>query len=317
MTMSLNVLVLETYADVYARHLREAFPGIAVHPMTAIADIGLDLAAIDVLVAFGISVDDDLIRQATRLKWIQSLATGVDHFLRCPSLRSETILTSARGIHGPAMRETVAWLMLTMSRDTPRLVRQQAEHRWDRSRPWPLLAGKSAVVVGTGVIGSAVGHLLRALGLLVVGVSRTPRQAEGFDAMVETARLVEAVGDTDYVINILPGGPQNVGMIGAAVFAAMKSTAFFINVGRGETVDEQALIAALRDRRIAGAGLDVFHTEPLPADSPLWDLPNAFICPHIGGMFAEYEDSVMPILTENLRLFLAGRTAEMRNVVPH
>jgi len=142
-------------------------------------------------------------------------------------------------------------------------------------------------------------------------------QAKGFDAMVETARLVEAVGDADYVINILPGGPQNAGMIGAAVFAAMKSTAFFINVGRGETVDEQALIAVLRDRRIAGAGLDVFNTEPLPAESPLWDLPNAFICPHIGGMFAEYEDCVVPILTGNLRLFLAGRTAELRNVVPH
>jgi phosphoglycerate dehydrogenase-like enzyme len=281
------------------------------------SELTIPLADIDILVTFGLAITDDILAEATGLEWIQSLATGVDHFLRSPALRPETILTSARGMHGPAMRETVAYLMLTLSHDTRRLMRQQAAHRWERNRRWPLLAGKTALVVGTGVSGTAVAQLLQSLGMRVIGASRTPRQAEGFDTIVETGRLAEAVGDADYLINILPGNARNAGLIGADVFSAMKPSAFFINVGRGETVDEAALIGALRDGRIAGAGLDVFSSEPLPADSPLWELPNTVICPHIGGFFAEYEDYVMPILIENLRLFLDGRQSEMRNLVPH
>jgi D-2-hydroxyacid dehydrogenase (NADP+) len=315
--MTVNVLILETYAEAYARHLRQHFPQLVVFPVKSPSELQGGLEDIDVLVAFGISVDDGIVRRARRLKWIQSLATGVDHFLRCPSLRAETILTSARGIHGPAMRETVAYLMLTLSHETPRLVRQQAEHRWDRSRPWPLVARKTAVLVGTGISGSAVGELLQAFGLRVVGVSRTPRSEKGFDDMAHTDRLAEVAREADYLVNIMPGGPLNSNLIGADVFNAMKPTAFFVNIGRGETVDEAALVEALRTRRFAGAALDVFQSEPLPADSPLWDMPNVFVTSHIGGLFDEYEDYVMPLLSENMRHFLSGRPGDMRNVVPH
>ena len=315
--MAVNVLILETYAEAYAQHLRAHFPALAVFPVKTMAQFDADIADIDVLIAFGIAIDDDLIRRATRLKWIQSLATGVDHFLRCPLLRADTILTSARGIHGPAMRETVATMMLTLSHDTPRLVRQQADHRWDRSRPWSLLARKTAVLVGTGVSGSAVGELLQAFGMRVIGVSRTPRTQKGFDEIVHTETLPQAVRAADYLVNIMPGGPQNVDLIGAEVFRAMKPTAYFVNIGRGETVNETALIEALRERRFAAAALDVFRTEPLPADSPLWDMPNAFVTSHIGGLFDEYEDYVMPLLSENMEHFVAGRTGDMRNVIEH
>jgi phosphoglycerate dehydrogenase-like enzyme len=315
--MPVNVLVIETFADIYAKSLRPDFGGLAVHTARSAAEVTADLASIDVLVAFGIAVNDDLMRRMTRLGWVQSLATGVDHFLACPSLRPETIITSARGIHGPAMRETVAYLMLSLSHSTPRLVRDQAAHRWDRDKPWPLLARKTAVLVGTGVSGSAVGELLQAFGMHVIGVSRTPRAQRGFHEMVHTDTLVEAVHRADYVVNIMPGGPKNAHLIGRQVLGAMKPSAFFVNIGRGETVDEAALIDVLRQGRIGGAGLDVFAKEPLPPDSPLWDMPNVFLTPHIGGRFDEYEDYVMPILLENMRLFLAGRTDEMRNRVPH
>ncbi|HVY56730.1 MAG TPA: D-2-hydroxyacid dehydrogenase [Xanthobacteraceae bacterium] len=315
--MSTNVLILETYADVYAGYLREAFPDLELHPIKRLSDLRADLADMDVLVAFGIAIDDDMIRRATRLKWIQSLATGVDHFLRCPSLRPEVYLTSARGIHGPAMRETVAYLMLSLSHDTRRLVEQQRQHRWDRSRPWSLLCGKTAVIVGVGLSGTAIARLLKAFGMRVVGVSRTPREVEGFDRIVTPDRLPEVASEADYLINILPGDKHNLDLIGAKLFAAMKPTAFFVNVGRGETVDEQALIAALKEGRIAGAGLDVFRTEPLPAASPLWNMPNVFLTSHIGGLFSEYEEYVMPILGDNMRLFLDGHPEKMRNLVPH
>jgi phosphoglycerate dehydrogenase-like enzyme len=317
--MPVHVLVLETFADIYAQHLGAQFDGLVVHTATTsgnlLTDGAVDLATIDVLVAFGISVNDDLLRRMCRLRWIQSLATGVDHFLACPSLKPDTLITSARGIHGPAMRETVAYLMLSLSHDTPRLVRDQAGHRWNRDQPWPLVARKTAVLVGTGVSGRAVGELLQAFGMHVIGVSRTPREEPGFDEMVHTDTLTDVARRADYLVNIMPGGPRNAHLIGRQVLEALRPSAFFVNIGRGETVDERALIDVLRQRRIAGAGLDVFATEPLPVDSPFWDLPNVFLTPHIGGRFDEYEDYAMPLLTENMRLFLAGRPEEMRNRV--
>ena len=116
---------------------------------------------------------------------------------------------------------------------------------------------------------------------------------------------------------MLPANADNALLFDRALFAAMKPTAYYISAGRGQTVDEAALIAALRERWIAGAGLDVFQTEPLPADSPFWDLPNVFITPHLGGYTIEYEDLIMPLIVDNMRLFLAGRQNEMRNIVKH
>ena len=207
--------------------------------------------------------------------------------------------------------------MLAVSRDAARLVHAKDAHRWERGERWPLLAGKTAVVVGIGVSGIAIGELLKAFGMRVIGVSRTPRDVAGFDAMRPTDRLAEAAAEADYLINVLPASEENRGIFSRAVFAAMKPSAVFINVGRGETVDEAALIDCLRDRRIAGAGLDVFQNSPLKPDSPFWDLPNVVISPQQGGYFVGYEEHVMPLLMENMRLFLAGRFGEMQNVVAH
>jgi phosphoglycerate dehydrogenase-like enzyme len=248
------------------------------------------------------------------LKWVQSLATGVDHFLRSKTLARDIILTSGRGVHGPAMRETVLHLMLSISHDSNGLVRDKVGRRWDR-RAWPLLAGKTAAVIGTGVAGSAIGSLLQALEMRVVGVSRTPRQVAGFDTVVPQSELSEAAAKADYVINVLPANAVNLKIIGSDVFVRMKPGAYFIDVGRGETVDEEALIEVLRDGKIAGAGLDVFATEPLPAQSPLWDLPNVFMSPHIGGLFEEYQQMAMPLIIRNMSAYLSGRTDQMTNVI--
>ena len=137
----------------------------------------------------------------------------------------------------------------------------------------------------------------------------------GFDEMIATANLVEAARRADYLINMLPASNDNLGIFDAKVFGAMKPSAYYISAGRGQTVDEAALLAVLRERRIAGAALEVFQTEPLPPDSPFWDLPNVFITPHIGGYVVEYEDFIMPLIVDNMRLFLAGRQGEMRNIV--
>jgi D-2-hydroxyacid dehydrogenase (NADP+) len=309
-----KVLIIDVHAEIYRDRLREKFPGlecVLAHSATEAPD---DLSDIDALICFGIAVEDSILRRATKLQWIQSLATGVDHFLRCPSLKAETLITSGRGIHGMPMREEVIYLMMAVSRDAARQVEDKKAHHWER-RLWSTLNGKTAVIVGIGVIGIAIGELLKAFGMHVIGVTRTPRAIAGFDEIMPTDRLTEAARRADYLINVLPAEPQNIGLFNAAVFGAMKPRAYYINGGRGQIDDEAALIAALKERRIAGAGLDVFQKTPLPAESPFWDLPNVFITPNVGGYIVEYEELIMPLVVDNMRLFIAGRQSEMQNIV--
>jgi D-2-hydroxyacid dehydrogenase (NADP+) len=309
-----NVLVLETYAQVYRDALRGEFHDLEVQVAISPTDTAVDFGKVNVLVAFGMGVTDAMFTRMPALQWVQSLATGVDHFLRSKTLPAGVILTSGRGIHGPAMRETVLHLMLSVSRDSNRLVADKNAARWER-RPWPLLAGKTAAVIGTGVAGSAIGAALQALGMRVVGVSGTPREVDGFDVVLPRQQLARAAAEADYVVNVLPADAANLNLVGREVFAAMKPRAYFINVGRGETVDEAALIEALAQRRIAGAGLDVFATEPLPAASPLWKMPQVFMAPHVGGLFEEYAEMAIPLIIRNMRAFLSGQTDQMINMI--
>lgn len=309
-----KVLIIDVHADQYRDRLAAEFPGLEFVLAPNAAAANGDLSDIDVLICFGIAIDDSTLRRAPQLKWIQSLATGVDHFLRCRSLKRETLITSGRGIHGASMREEIVYLMMAVSRNALLAAENKRTRHWER-RLWSTLDGKTAVIVGIGVVGIAIGELLKALGMAVIGVSRTPRAVAGFNEMMPTARLVEAARRADYLINVLPASSNNLGIFDAKVFAAMKPTAYFINGGRGQTVDEGALIAALRERRIAGAGLDVFQKTPLPPDSPFWELPNVFITPNVGGYIVEYEELIMPLIIDNMRLFLAGRQGEMQNIV--
>jgi phosphoglycerate dehydrogenase-like enzyme len=309
-----KVLIIDIHAETYSARLHTEFPELQFALVHSAAEARGDLSDIDALICFGIAIEDSILRRATHLKWIQSLATGIDHFLRCPSLRPDVLITSGRGIHGPAMREQVVYLMMGVSRDVAHQVEDKKARVWQR-RLWSTLDGKTAVIVGVGVVGVAIGEALKALGMTVIGVTRTPRPVAGFDEMISTDRLVEAARRADYLINVLPADAPNLGIFSAEVIAAMKPTAYFINGGRGQTVDEAALLAALQEGRIAGAGLDVFQKSPLPQDNPFWNLPNVFITPNVGGYIVEYEEQIMPIVVDNMRLFLAGRQNEMQNIV--
>ncbi len=312
--MTSKVLIVDPHAEIYRDRLAAEFPALRFALAPAAAAAPADVADVDALIGFGVDLEQDFFRAAAGLKWIQCLATGVDHLVRQPALRPDVVITSGRGIHGAPMREMVVYLMMGASRGVRRIAADQMAHVWDR-RFWSLLFGKTAVIVGVGVIGGATAQLLKAFGMHVIGVTRTPRAVASFDEMIATDRLSEAAARADYLINILPATKDNLLLFGGEVFAAMKPTAYYIGAGRGQTVDEPALVAALRENRIAGAGLDVFQTEPLPVDSPFWDLPNIFITPHLGGYIVEYEALILPLIVDNMRLFLAGRPDEMRNIV--
>ena len=309
-----KVLVIDQHAAIYRDRLQAEFPALQIVAARDNKELPQDLSKIDVLISFGMGLPEDFYRRANGLKWFQCLATGVDHVLRQPELNAATVVTSGRGIHGAPMRETVLYLMQGISRNVARLVEDNKAHIWDR-RFYNLLYGRTAVVVGVGIVGIAISRLLKAFDMQVIGVTRTPRKAAGFDEMVPLAQLHATAARADFLINVLPATAENALLFDRNIFAAMKPSAYYINAGRGQTTDEAALIGALKERRIAGAGLDVFLTEPLPPDSPLWDLPNVFITPHLGGYTADYEDLIMPLIIENLRLYSSGRPGEMQNIV--
>lgn len=250
--------------------------------------------------------------RAPRLRWIQSISAGVED-LASPALATHgVVLTNAAGVYDPGLAESVLGFLLTFS------ARILEDARLEPGA-WPtdgirLLRGTTALVVGAGSIGSEVGRLLNAAGLRVRGVARTPRSSDAtFASIVGPEELLAALAEADHVVNVLPITDTTRGMFDAGAFRAMRRHAVFVNIGRGATVDEPALIDALRAGRIAGAALDVFAEEPLPVESPLWRMPNVLVSPHRAGDHEGWQADVVALFVDNLRRFVAG--VPLRNVV--
>ena len=298
----------------YRDRLRAAFPevtlGVATHHREAEAVIG----PAQVLITFGPMLTDAVIARATSLRWIQALGTGVDNIVDLPSLGRDVIVTNVRGIHGPAVSEAAIMAMLALARGLPRVLANQARQSWQR---WParLLDGKSAAIVGVGLIAAALAPRLKALGMTVIGLSTTVRPVTGFDRMHHRDELCAVAPEADFLVLLTPYSAETHGLVGADVFAAMKPSAYLINLARGGVVDEDALIVALEQGRIAGAAFDVFNEEPLPAGHKLWSLPNVIVTPHAGGFYDDYPARAWPVIEHNMRCFLAGDFDAMVNRV--
>lgn len=264
--------------------------------------------------AVGPSFNDNFLERARNVEWIQALTTGTEKLVGSPNLSDKVLITSTRGIHGPQMSELTFLLMLTLTRKFPRMLSNQARHEWER---WPqsILDGKTVAILGIGAIAEDLAPRCKAFGQTVLGISQSGRSVAGIDRMYRRDQIHEVAGLADYFVVIVPHSPQTDKIVDKSVLAAMKPSAFFINVARGGVVDEAALIEALREHRIAGAGLDVFETEPLPQQSPLWDLDNVIITPKIGGMTDVYVEQTAPIIRHNLRAYMEGRLTDLINPV--
>ena len=231
------------------------------------------------------------------------MGAGVEQLL-VPELPAGVRITRAAGIFGPWMAEyALGWcLWVTQRMDGFRA--QQRERRWAPVDPVPL-RGQTLCVVGLGDIGGSIAKLARALGMRVIGVTRSGRASRDVLRVYRTKALRAALARADFVVLTLPLSDETRGLVGAAELAAMKPTAWLLNLARGPIVDEAALLAALRARRIGGAVLDVFDTEPLPADHPLWGFDNVVVTPHISGPSTPRE--IGPIFDDNLRRYAANR----------
>ena len=198
-------------------------------------------------------------------------------------------MTNARGLHGPGIAEFVAAGLLYFTRDVPQLVARQRQHQYRRFVAEEL-AGRSVAVLGFGAIGRSVGRLLRSLGMRVIGFSREPApwRSDAADEIASYHALPSILPQLDILVAALPSARETAKLIGADLLGRMRATAIFVNVGRGQTVDEAALVAMLREGRLKAAILDVQDREPLPGDSPLWDMPNVLLSPHMAGATSQF-----------------------------
>ncbi|MBN4925814.1 D-2-hydroxyacid dehydrogenase [Hoyosella rhizosphaerae] len=250
---------------------------------------------------------------ANALEWIHIASAGVERFMFDELSDSDVVVTNSRGIFDPHIAEYVLGQILAFAKDFPTSWTLQQQREW-KHRESERIAGKHAVVVGTGPIGRAIGRLLSAAGLRVTGSGRRAQTDDpDFGTIVAQEELPDVLRTADYVVSIAPSTPQTRHMFNAELFQAMKPTARFINVGRGDLTVTDDLVAALRDGTIAGAALDVTDPEPLPADHPLWTLDNVMITPHNAGDVVGWRDDLVTLFVENFERWTAG--TELLNIV--
>lgn len=254
----------------------------------------------------------DIVAAGDVLHWIQLFSAGSEQCLGVDAVRKRgLVVTNMQRISGPAIAEHALALLLALDRGIDVWLAAQHDARWDerrlpRERAWEL-GGRTLLVVGLGGIGSEVAKRAKALGMRVTATRASARAAPAFvDIVAPPERLLELTREADAIVNATPLTPETTGLFDARFFAAMKPTAYFINVGRGRSVVTDDLVTALRERRIAGAGLDVVDPEPLPSGHPLWRLPNVIITPHVAASSDAVPARRMLLTQENLRRYVAG-----------
>jgi phosphoglycerate dehydrogenase-like enzyme len=298
--------------------LRHQFPSVRLVSLEDDAHLADELVDADAFAGWHFPAQH--FGAAKRLRWIHSASAGIEANLFTDLIASDVILTNSAGLHVVSIPEHVLATMLVLARNFPIAFRLQQEKRWERfeiiagNGGIRELAGSKLAILGVGAIGRSLTNKATALGMHVRVLRRNPdRAVPGAEQVVGHEGLHELLRWADFVVLAVPLTSETRHLIGTAELQAMRSDAFLINIARGEVVDERALIESLRAGAIAGAGLDVFATEPLPPESPLWELPNVVLTPHVSGYTPDYFGKMLAIFRDNLGRFSAG--ARMRNVV--
>jgi phosphoglycerate dehydrogenase-like enzyme len=259
----------------------------------------------------------ELVLSLPNLKWYQQWFAGADWLARHPeAVQRDFILTNLSGVHAVCISEHIFAFLLAFARGLPAAFQAQREHRWVPSGGGSLfeLAGKTMLILGLGAIGGRTAQVALAMGMRVIGIRRNPYIfVWGVEKVGGPEQLLDFVSEADVVVSALPLTSATKNLVNREVLQQMKPSAYLISIGRGGVVEEAALIEALQAGTIAGAGLDVFETEPLPPDSPLWDMDNVLITAHYAGATPRYQEKALAIFLDNLRRYQAGEP--LRNVI--
>lgn len=303
-----------TWSDAYVAKLTPMFPALrfqAAHSEQAAMQLAPSTHAI---IGIGPKMSAELIGAMPQLEWIQTVTTGVENFRHMTTLPSEVVITRVSGVQGPQVSETAIMLMLALARRLPTMLAAQAEQRWQRDMQSALF-GKTLCILGLGSIAETLAQYAATMGMRVIGVSDGRTEAPNFTQIVPRSALAQAAGQADFLVVLVPLSDATHHIINADVLAAMKPSAFLINVARGGCVDEAALIDALTKGQIAGAGLDVFAQEPLSVDAPIWRAPNTIVTPHIAGFADVFAEQSLPTIISNLTLYAAHGAKALDSVL--
>jgi phosphoglycerate dehydrogenase-like enzyme len=301
-----------------AERLRKEFPDVTFAQFDDYERAAPDLRDAEVLV--GWSIRPEQLREAKRLKWIHSPAAAVHQLMFRELVESPIIVTNGRDVHGPVVAEHALALIFALAKRLPSAVRHQQKQEWAQAMIWHAeprpreVADATLLLLGLGSIGRETATRAKAMGMRVIAVREHPEQgAEGCDAVFGMRDLDEQVTGADFVVLAAPLTEKTKGIMNAERLGMMKKTSYLINVSRGPLIDDEALVTALREKRIGGAGLDVFPQEPLPSDSPYWSLENCLITPHTAALTERVWERQLVLLTDNLHRYRAGKP--LRNLV--
>lgn len=296
--------------DWFAERLRQQFPQLDVVYLSNSDEAEAQLHDAEIAVTVSLSVNQ--FQAARKLRWIHSPAAAVHELIFPELVNSDVVLTNGRDVHGPVVAEHVMALILAWAKSVPQAVRLQQKHEWGKDIIWNgphrprEIAGSTLGLIGLGSIGRTVASHASALGMNVIATRERPEQGStaGVHQVFASSQIDRVLEQSDFVVLAAPTTPATRGLINSERLARMKPDSYLINVGRGPLIDTAALIQVLRDKKIAGAALDVFDIEPLPSDSPLWDLENLLITPHTAGLTEKLWERQYALFSENLRRYL-------------
>jgi phosphoglycerate dehydrogenase-like enzyme len=250
---------------------------------------------------------------APRIRWQHTPSSGVNHILTPTFLKHDIVLTNGSGVHAIPMAEFVLNFMLYYAKRVQKLQDLQINHYWYKWLELEELYNKTLLIIGTGNIGKEIAQRAKAFGMRIWGSRRHPEPLPNFDKIVGANEWRSLLREADYVVVATPLTPETRGLIDAETLHLMRPTAYLINIARGAIVDESALLTALQEGWIAGAGLDTFETEPLPPESPFWSLPNVFVTPHCSALTPQLRQRIVALFLDNLTRYRQGQP--LRNVV--
>lgn len=299
------------------KQLVETFPNVEFRFFGSMEEICGEISDAEVLITYGEDVKDHHIDMAKQLKWIMVISAGVDQ-LPFEKIRQRNILvTNAKGIHAKPMAEYTLGMILQVARRAKILYQNEQAKIWDRRVPMTEINGQTITIIGAGTIGTEIARLAKAFGMKTIGINRDGRKANHMDEVYSIAEIKHALKEADYIVSVLPLTSDTYHLINKEMFLSMKSSATFINIGRGQTVCQKDLLEILQEGKISHAVLDVFEEEPPPKDHPFWEMENVTITPHISGLSPFYQPRAFKIFIKNLETYLSKGTNFINVIDPN
>lgn len=274
-----------------------------------------ELSTAEILITYGEDLNPNIVSGCEKLKWIQVISAGIEKIPFNALMEKNIIVTNAKGIHVIPMAEYTISAILQLARKSHELYKNQLEKKWDRATRTFEISDKTIGIIGLGAIGQGIAEKAKAFNMRVIGINTDGRAVKNVDKAYPINQLNILLSESDFIVIVVPLTEATYHLIGSKELQKIKKTAYLVNIARGEIIDESALIESLSNRTFAGAVLDVFTEEPLPAEHPFWSLDNCIVTPHLSGRSPKYIERALEIFKYNMDLYIIEDIINMKNII--